>query len=894
MDRSLAHYRIVEKLGEGGMGEVYRATDAKLGRDVAIKVLPERFGRDPERLARFEREARLLASLNHPNIAAIYGFEQSNDVTYLVLELVAGPTIAEIIANGPIPLNDALRISTQVAQALEAAHGKGIIHRDLKPGNVKVTPDGKVKILDFGLAKAFVEDSPAEISGSLTSTAHATRNGVIVGTVPYMSPEQARSKSLDNRTDIWSFGCLLYEMLAAHPAFPGDTASDVLVSVLEREPDWTALPAETPAKVRELVGRCLRKDANRRLHDIADARVLIEEELVEPSPPAPSASLAPRALRRPWSRVIPWALAALFAGAAIWSMTGSIRLPQPISRTLIGIPATDRLIAEIQPGLAISPDGSRIVYTALRDGKTQLFVRSLDQFDAMPIRGTEGAAGPFLSPDGEWVGFFAEGKLKKVSLGGGAERTICRASDSRGAVWLEDDTIVFNPESALGIGLWRVSAGGGTPQALTVPDATKGEASHRWPELLPGKKAVLFTIWTGGSIDASRVAVLHLDTRQWQVLLEGGAHARYLPTGHLVFARGGGLVAVPFDLSRLQLTGRRVPVLDGVLMDSQTRVAHYAVSGSGSLAYVPGRDRPAQQEMVQVDRMGAAVPATTTRRSFAFPVISPDGREVAVVITDNTSQDIWRLDLARDILKRVTLEGSFNSSPLWTPDGKRLAFRSNRFGSTNILWKPVEGSGPEERLTQSPNSQSPTAWSPNGKWLVYDEIDPATGFDVWLLPMEGERKPRPLARTPFTERHAGFSHNGQWLAYSSDETGRFEVYVQPFSPESATPGGRWQVSTEGGTEPVWAKKGPELYYRNGKQLMSVEISGPPFKAGNPKMLFEGSYSRSGGGYRNYDVTLDNAHFLMLKSSEVETAPQELRVVLNWFEELKTRVMVPPK
>jgi len=638
----LGPYEILAAIGAGGMGEVYRARDTKLGRDVAIKVLPEAFARDPERLARFEREARVLASLNHPNIAAIYGFEQSDGIPFLVLEYVPGETL-----RGPLPVSEALRIAGQIAEALENAHEKAFVHRDLKPANIKVTPEGKVKVLDFGLAKAFTEETVgSDPSQSPTISAGPTRTGMILGTAAYMSPEQARAKPVDKRTDIWAFGCVLYETLAGRQVFPANSVADAMTAILGRDPDWQALPLATPPKIRDLLHRCLQKELNRRLRDIGDARIEIEETLAG-AVAVPQTTKPPGAAR--WRPVAIGVCAAVAIGVALWAPWRGDSAPRAVIRTAVVLPPSDRFRTEAQPAVAISPDGARLVYSASRGGRTQLYFRQLDQFEVTPIAGTEDAGGPFLSPDGEWVGFFAGGKLKKVALRGGPPVTLCDAPNGRGASWGPDGQIVFTPAASLGIGLWRVSASGSevTPQPLTTPDAKKGEASHRWPYILPGGESVLFTSWGGGAFDASRLAVLSLKTGERRVLLEGGHSAHYASSGHLVFMRAGGLWAAPFDLARLQVTGPHSPMLNRVVTAAATGAGHYSFAANGTLVYIPG-GAESGSSLLWVDRKGVSRPLTQARRVYMFPRLSPDGGLLAVTIIEGANTDIWVYDLGRD------------------------------------------------------------------------------------------------------------------------------------------------------------------------------------------------------------------------------------------------------
>ncbi len=852
----LGSYQIVAPLGAGGMGEVYRARDAKLGREVAVKLLPEAFARDPERLARFEREAHLLASLNHPNIAAIYGLEESEGASFLILELVPGETLAERLTARALPVDEALAVARQIAEALEAAHEKGIIHRDLKPANVKVTPAGIAKVLDFGLAKALSPDTPSQgLSRSPTITSGATREGLILGTAAYMSPEQARGKPLDKRTDIWSFGCVLYESLTGRKAFDGETVSDTLVQILRSEPDWTTLPSTIPSNIAGLLRRCLRKDAYRRLRDIGDARLEIEEALENLS------SLSP-------------------------APAESIGAPRPLMRLAITLAPEAPLALEKQTAVALSPQGTELVYVALRAGATQLYRRPMDQFEATPMPGTEEARGPFFSPDGQWVGFLAGGKLKKVSIQGGAPLTICDAADGRGACWGPDGHIVFAPTAASG--LLRVSADGGIPDPVTALDFENGERTHRWPEVLPGGKALLFTLGTAGTatFDDGLIAILSLRTGERRILLKGGTDARYVPTGHLVYARAGSLLAAPFDLARLAVTGPVLPILEGV-MTEVTGASHFAFSRVGSLIHVPGGTQQVRRTLFWTARDGTEQPLALPPRWYEEPRLSPDGQRLALAIGGMT-HDLWVYDFSRGTLTRLTFEAD-NFAPIWTPDGKRIAFSSNREGASNLFWKAADGSGADERLLASEYEKVPGSWSPDGRLLAFTEYHPQTGADLWVLSLEADRMPQPLLRTPFNEYGPMFSPDGHWIAYTSDESGRNEVYLMSFPG----PGGKWQISADGGAEPLWSRDGKEIFYRNEERMMSVRIStDPAFSVTAPEQLFKSGPGKALGiwitGLPQYDVGPGN-RFVMIAESEEREAPTQLSATLEWFADLNRRV-----
>jgi eukaryotic-like serine/threonine-protein kinase len=899
----LGSYEVVAQIGAGGMGEVYRAHDTKLGRDVAIKVLPANFVNDPERLSRFQREARTLAALNHANIATIYGMEQSGDIYCLVMELVSGETLAERVKAGPLGIEEALKISVQIAEALEAAHEKNIIHRDLKPANVKVTPEGKVKVLDFGLAKAFAGDGANDDpSNSPTLSAAATMQGTILGTAAYMSPEQARGKACDKRTDIWAFGCVLYELLTGKQAFHGETTTEILAAVLREEPDWLALPTSTPVKICDLLRRCLQKDKTLRFRDAGDARIEIHEALTAPPSLSPSIADSAKGFHSLGRHGLTLSAGTLLMGAAVatlavWNLKPSP--PQPVSRSVITLPPGQQLAGlESGPAVALSPKGTHLAYVARQGGVQQIYLRAMDSFESKPIPGTEGAVNPFFSPDGQWVGFLAGGALKKVSVSGGAALTLGVASSPRGASWGSNGTIAFTPQDVVVV--QQVPDAGGAPQPLTRFE--KGEASHRWPEFLPGGNAVLFAAapnavsWTN-----AQVAVQSVGTDERRNLIQGGTHPRYAPSGHLIYAQAGTLMAVPFDPQRLTVTGAVIPAVEGVLQSPVSGAAQYSFSATGSLVYILGGVQSARSKLVWVSRNGAEQPLAAPAHAYLGPRLSPDGRRVAVAIAEQESQ-VWLYDLPRETLTRFTFEGHANINPVWTPDGKRIAFNSNKEGATNIFWQLADGSGGLERLTTSEYLHAPHSWSPDGQLLAFHEVNPATQRDIWVLrmgdpsPGSGQvpsagsgqvRKAQPFLRTQFDEAVPRFSPDGRWLAYISNESGRNEIYVQPYPG----PGGKWQISTEGGTEPAWNRNGRELFYRSGDKMMAVDIATQPgFAPGTPRMLFEGRYETAPFPATNYDVSPDGQRFLMVKPTEQEqAAPTQINVVLNWFEELKQKV-----
>jgi serine/threonine-protein kinase len=875
----LGTYEILEPIGTGGMGEVFRARDTKLKRDVAIKILPEAFAGDAERMARFQREAEVLASLNHPNIAAIYGVEDRA----LVMELVEGDS-----PKGPLPFDDAWHITSQIATALEYAHDRGVIHRDLKPANVKVTPDGVVKLLDFGLAKAFTNrgesrssasDSP-ENSPTMTAAA-ATEMGVILGTAAYMSPEQARGKQVDKRADIWAFGVVLYELITGERLFKGDGSSDTLAQVLTKEPDL----GKAPPRVRKLLARCLEKDPKKRLRDIGEAAYLLED-----ASPAASSSATLAQMGRHWviPAVVASVLAATAAALAVWMLKPAPKVERPVTRTVIALPAGDQLVGSSdQLGLALSSDGKQLAYAAIRGGATRLYLRSMDSQEARPVAVIEGGSNPFFSPDGQWLGFSTGGKLNKISVNGGSAITLASSSYPWGASWGSQGTIVFG--ASADSPLLQVPDSGGVPQPLAGFE--KGEVSQYLPVFLPGGKAVLFM-----AQDAARtlsVVAYAIESHERHdlvqgvgtLLVQGVGTPRYAASGHLIYAATGGtLMAVPFDPRRLQVTGSPVPVVEGVAQ-SLNGTTQYSISDTGSLVYVSGGSQGAQRRVVWVSRNGAEQPLPAPPQAYEYVRLSPDGRRATVEI-DN---QIWLYDLARDTLTRFTFEGNTNRNAVWTPDGKRIAFYSNKDGATvSLYWQLADGSGGPERLRTSDHGSIPRSFSPDGQLLAFHENNPKTGKDIWVLRLS-DRKAEPFLRTPFNEGGPIFSPDGHWLAYVSDESGRPEIYVQPYPG----PGGKWQISTEGGTEPAWNHNGRELFYRSGNKMMAVDVATQPsFSAGKPRLLFEGQYFMSVWPLLGtaYDVSADGQRFLMVKGTEQAAASgTQINVVLNWFEELKQKV-----
>jgi eukaryotic-like serine/threonine-protein kinase len=892
----LGSYEITSRLGAGGMGEVYRARDTRLQRDVAIKALPAEFAGDAERLARFQREARLLASLNHPNVAAIYGLEEVDGARYLVLEIVEGESLAQRLAAGPLPVEETLAVCVQIAAGVSAAHDASVIHRDLKPGNVMVRHDGSVKVLDFGLAKeaeAPTGSGSSDLSASPTVSL-GTQQGVILGTAAYMSPEQARGRLLDKRTDIWSFGCILYECLTGRQVFRDETVSDTLASIIRSEPDWKALPADTPAKVRDLVKRCLQKDPKRRLHDIADARLEIEEALAGPAEREPSAPLP--AAAAPAKKAAPiWIALGTLAGAlggAILSRAWT-PVPRPGSptaiRSAIALPTDTRLrVATLRPSMACSPDGRKLVFRALKGRISQLYVRDLSRADAIPIPGTEGAFDPFFSPDGEWLGFFVGNELKKVALSGGTPTALADVPPvSFGATWAPDGAILLAPRP--NGALVRLPAGAKAYQELTKLDTNRGEHAHVWPQLLPDGENVLLVVRMGRDFDdiaASNVAVHSLKTGQHRVLVEGSAWARYVEPGYLLFTKGTTVFAASCDPRKWALTGSPVPLLQDVLTSTFDGAPYLAASDNGLLAWAGGGAVPVPSDtLLWVDRTGKEEALALSDWRFDAPRLSPDSKRLAVAAhpADRPGSSVAIYDFARGVLSTLTPEPGRHFAPVWSPDGRRIAFSAFEAGQPVLAWKAADGSGPTELLTPGGKPEFPSSFSPDGRALLYTTGTSSSleNMDLWLLSLEGKRETRAWLAGPARELAAFFSPDGRSVAYISNETGRNEVYVQPYPG----PGPKIKVSTEGGVEPAWAPGGREIFYRTSDSLMAAPVeTQPALSVGTARALLPDHYDRWSreDGSRNYDVSPDGSRFLFIRSQDLKQEPvTRLNLMTNW-------------
>jgi hypothetical protein len=899
--QTLSHYGITAAIGTGGMGEVYRATDTTLDRDVAIKVLPAELAEDPERLARFEREAKLLASLNHPNIAHVYGFESAmlpggSTAHFLAMELVEGEDVAERLRRGAIPLDEALGIAKQIAEALEEAHERGIVHRDLKPANIKVTPDGRVKVLDFGLARAYAGDAPtgssADLSQSPTLAHTGTEAGIILGTAAYMSPEQARGRPVDKRTDIWAFGVVLYEMLTAHKLFDGETVSDVLAGVLKSDPDWSRLPEDTSPWIRRLLRRCLERDPRHRLRDIGDARPALEGADRETGPLL-TAGRGRRRLPVLWLIAsglggVALAVAGMLAtgrGSLVARARGVASGGEPVRAEL---PFSENRFVDgrLREGatFALSPDGRLLAYVG--PDHRSILLRTLETGASRVVAEGEQYGAVFFAPDSRQVGFVAgsgsrvagevAGDLERLALGGGAPVTVARGIVSlKGASWGDDGWIYYSPEPATG--LWRVRAEGDEPEVLTRPDVSKGEKTHRLPSVLPGGRGVLFVVGTSRirSFDDARIEALSLPDRARHPLIEGGTHPRYVAAlGDLVYEREGKLIAVPFDPERLAIRGAPTTVAESIADMPVAGLSYHSISADGTLAWLPRATEAPSASIVAMDRGGRATKLADAPSTANTGSLSPDGTRLAVD-PDGACQQIAIIDLAHNRTQQVTFEWD-NSVPLWTPDGSRLIFRSNLGGGVrHLYWQAVDGSGAPERLASGDRHRTPDSVS--GHVLAFEEVDPRTSADLFTLSLD-DRTIRVLVKTPSDESGARFSPDGRFVAYQSNQSGRWEVYVQAYPPD----GHQTQVSFDGGTRPLWPPRGHELAYLHGLELMTASLTTAPALRAGP--------ARRVALLESLDTLLDVAPDgrLLLLHRESAPPPTRLGLFVNWFEEVRRR------
>ena len=870
----LGTYEIVGPLGVGGMGEVYRAKDSKLKREIAIKVLPEAFSQDAERISRFQREAEVLASLNHPHIAAIYDLGSFGDSRFLVLELVEGETLAERIARGPIPLYEALSIASQITEALEAAHEKGVVHRDLKPANIKLAFDGHVKVLDFGLAK--VREGEGGTSSN-SPTVMTQASGMILGTAAYMSPEQAKGKEADRSSDVWAFGCVLYEMLTGRAVFVGGTVGEIIAEVFKADPDWSRLPAETPENIRRLLRRSLQKEEKLRLRDVRDARMEIDEVQNGPQTDRGVIHKVPRYPERvAWVAAVVL-LALITAGAIVWAL----RPPRAVPEVRLDVttpPTTD------PASVAISPDGRNLVFVATSDGRPRLWLRSLDSVSARPLAETDYASLPFWSPDNRSVGFFADGKLKRIDINGRSAQTVANAPFGRGAAWNRDGVILFAPTP--GTPIFQILPTGGKPTPVTSVH-TPQQVGHQFPQFLPDGRHFLYSA-TGGP--ERGIYIGQLDGSESKLLVDADMSA-YAASGQLLFVRQETLFAQDFDPVRLELSGNAVPLTEKVGVQALSASAAGAVvyradalSGSNRN---PASSLPGHLQFIWFDRSGAEI-RKVDRREFgggSTLSLSPDGSRAAVMGDLNGNVDIWLLETARGVFNRFTFDAADEIFPVWSPDGARIAFSSNRrTGQQNLYLKPTGSGETEELILESAQPKFATDWSPNGHFLLYFSAEQKTGFDIWALAVDGDRKPFPVVQTNFDERLAQFSPDGNWIAYETNESGRVEIYVQPFASLENKVGAKLPISTNGGAQVSWRHDGKELFYiaLDGR-LMSVPIrfasNGHALEPGVPVPLFDAHLNALHAFPRHeYAVSHDGQRFL-INVEEPSTTP--VTVILNW-------------
>jgi eukaryotic-like serine/threonine-protein kinase len=889
----LGVYEIVARVGAGGMGDVYHARDTKLGRSVAIKVLPLAFVGEPERLLRFQREARILASLNHPNIATIHGFEQSGETQYLVMELVPGITLAERLQAGPLELPEALAIAQQICAALESAHEQGIIHRDLKPANVEVVPDGRVKVLDFGLAKAFAGDLDADTQRNLAKAA-GSEAGAILGTPTYMSPEQVRGKSVDKRADIWAFGCVFYEMLSGRRAFDAESVTEVLVAVLTKEPDWSCLPQSTPPAIQRLLRRCLVKEPKQRLRDIGDARITIEEvqqsgesgtgvlEIAgRPSLPQPKA--APQS--KTWRRLAPWALAAVAIPIATLATYVLVKPKKAadVVRFSVSAPAN----TTFRPWgsfLSMSPDGRKLAFVVggMRQTKPTLMVRTFDSLAAESFPGVDTADFPFWSPDSRYIGFFSpDGKLEKVSVSGGPPQVLCNVRDTGGGTWNRDGVILFSD----GEKLYRIADVGGAATPVAVAEQTGQESYYFFPQFLPdGRHFLFFRVYgtTHRGYGRSFVEVGSLDSAKTQRLFESLSEALYAPPGYLLYVTEGTLVAQAFDVGSLRSTGQPVPISTGVGLSRawDYGLGYFSPSQNGVLAYQTGATGPVSQ-MTWYNRKGETLGTVAEPAVRLTPALSHDETKIAVPTGEIGESDIWLYDLKRGAESRLTVHAGDNFNPVWSPDDTNVLYSSWRSGHINIYEQAANGLGNAERISES--GDPPKALndiSPDGRYAIYDTAGSVDLTELWVQPLSGRGKPFPFVQGGGSgAREAHFSPDGRYVAYASHESGKYEIYVQTF-PQHL---GKWQISTNGGEEPAWRADGKELFYLSAEdKLMAVDVNtaARQFQAAIPKALFQAQLVEGLLWRNRYVVTANGQQFLMLSPvRNYQTNP--ITVVLNW-------------
>jgi serine/threonine-protein kinase len=877
----LGHYEIIELIGAGGMGEVYRARDPRLNRSVAVKVLLEHVSEKPESSARFEREARTIAGLRHPHICAVYDIGRHEKTDFLVMELLEGETLASRLERGRLPLDQTLKFAMEIADALDKAHRNGVTHRDLKPGNIMITRDG-VKLLDFGLAKLRDSGSVTSLSQAATKM-DVTEEGTIIGSLQYMAPKQLEGRDADARTDLFAFGATLHEMVTGQKAFEGKSSVSLMSAILKDTPKpITALQPVAPESLERVITTCLAKDPDDRWQS---ARDLYRELkwMADGVAGAAKREAGPTALRTAGWRSVSVTIAAaiailaiLITGIAVWMLKPVATASQnEIVRLTVTLQPGEELQSAAGPPVALSPDGRLLAYASRRPrGAPQLYIRSMDNPEPKLVPGSEGAVNPFFSPNGQWVGFFGQSKLKKAPVTGGAVETLADAGFPSGGTWSTDDIIYFAPTNMAG--LWKVPASGGVPEEVSSLDRKKGEVSHRWPQILSGGKAILFTVWTGPGWDETELHVLNLETKQRHLVVHGSRIGRFDPeSGHLVYFRQGTdtLMAVPFDLASLQVTNRPPVTLAERARDT-SESGEFTISDSGTLAYIPSSPQWYESRLVWVDRSGGIKAMEAPLRAYQEPVISPDGLQVGVSIAGPTYQ-VSIYDLVRTTLTSLTSNGS-SQAPVWTPDGKRVVYRATRMGFRNLFERTADGSSDETQLATSENVQTPGTFSADGKQFIFTEAG------IRVLSMDAERKSTQLWKSSSTEWNPRLSRNGRWLAYASTESGKAEIYVRPFPKLDR----KWKISTDSGIEPVWSHDGRELFYRSSNKMMAVSIAvGDVFSAGVPQLLFEGRYQFSGTSVSGYDVSPDAKRFLMVQPAETVQPASQIAIVLNWSAQL---------
>jgi serine/threonine-protein kinase len=886
----LLHYKLVEKLGEGGMGVVWRATDTTLDRDVAVKILPDVFADDTDRAARFEREAKVLASLNHPNITTVHSVHKVDSVRFLVMELAHGEDLAARLASGRLPIDEVLPIARQIAEALEAAHESGIVHRDLKPANITVTGDGKVELLDFGLAKALDPSASgviSDLSKSPTLVSGHTAAGMILGTAAYMSPEQARGKPVDRRADIWAFGCVVYEMLAGQKAFDGETVTDVLAAVVTRAPDMSALPANTPRRLSALVERCLEKDPRKRLRDAGEARVVIEDVIAKPGADAALDARAAVAPAPAFRRYLPWLVAV--AGLAIAGIVGVMPrgkvTPLEATHLNIALPPMDVVDAGFENGmLAITRDGRTVAYCGRRFGISRLYVRRLGSGEAVELAGTEGAHCPFFSPDGEWIAFVSGNKLMKVAVTGGPTFELCVVSADRSGVWLDDGTIVISTHATAP--LQRVPSTGGKLQVVSPLDSVNGERTHRWPEVLPGDEWVIFTVGLAsspGDYEGARIDAVSIRTGERRTLFEGASMARYAPPGHLILARDGVLMAAPIDVLAPRLTGEPVPILDGVAREPTSGAVHFAVARNGTLVFVPELQGEDETELVWIDHAGKIEPLAAPPQPYIASRVSPDGQQVLVTIGRTFGAgDVWLFDIARETTTRLTFDGK-SLLMYWTPDQSRVVYQTEDRGGMNAIVVRNLGGDSEEKVIHAVKYPIViSGLTPDGQWVFFSPWG-STDSDIFKIPIDGG-EPTLVISEEFDQGDGRVSPDGRWIVYESRQAAVVEVFVRPFPSGSS----KWQISSGGGFKPLWSPKGDEIYWIAGDEMfaISVEVLGGRLSLGRPRKLFDIPPGRRGDAdFLAHDLSPDGSRFLMTRVAHPELSRRRIDVILNWSERI---------